>query len=84
MCIIVGGTAVKNVGIKISSGYRNINDTVLGTWDHILGYSVCGEMTSPSPLKNLHKLVRLLGWTSPFYYAWQKQKTESVRIWLSP
>ena len=44
----------------------------------------CGEMTSPSPLKNLHKLVRLLGWTSPFSHAWLTQKTESVRNWLSP
>jgi len=40
-------------------------------------------MTSPSPLKSLHKLVRLLGWTSPFFNAWQTQKTESVRNWLS-
>ena len=40
-------------------------------------------MTGPSPLESLHELVRLLGWTSPFSRAWQAQKTESVRNWLS-
>jgi len=45
-----------------------------------LKYYHCGEMTSPSPLKSLHKLVRLLGWTSPFSHVLGKPKRQSQYV----